>query len=68
MCSTPKPKHSRIERGQHENGKFEIDSNGCANIERWIREPFFYMQNNANGVDEMHLNKHAMFSEKKLNE
>jgi len=26
------------------------------------------MQNNANGVDEMHLNKHAMFSEKKLNE
>jgi len=24
------------------------------------------MQNNANGVDEMHLNKHAMVSEKEI--
>jgi len=52
MYNTSKPKHTRIEKGQHENDKFEIGSNGCANIEWWIREPFFYMQNNANRVDE----------------
>ena len=66
MYCTPKPRHTRIEKRQHENDKFEIDSNGCANIELWIREPFFYMQNSAKGVDEMHLNKHAMVSAKEI--
>ena len=43
MCSTPKPKHTRIERWLHENDKIEIGSNGCADNEWWIREPTFFI-------------------------
>ena len=31
-----------------------------------LENHFFYMQNNANSVDEMHLNKHAMVLENEI--
>ena len=64
MCSTPKPKHTRIGKGSMKMTNLRLIQMVVRTLNDGL-ENHFYMQNSVNGVDEMHLNKHAMVSEKR---
>ena len=66
MCSTPKPKHTRIGKNSMKMIDLRLIQMVGRTLNDGLENHFFYMQHNANGVDEMHLNKHAMVSEKEI--
>ena len=66
MYSTPIRRHTSIEKGTMNIINLRLIQMGVRTLNDGLENHFFYMQNNANGVDEMHLNKHAMVSEKEI--
>ena len=52
MCSTPKPKHTRIGKGSMKMINLRLIQMAVRTLNDGLENHFFYMQNNANGVDE----------------